>query len=311
MAAEHRSGFVALIGRPNAGKSTLLNRLTGEKLAIVSPKPQTTRGRVMGVVTTPDAQVAFVDTPGLHKAKGPLNRHMVDVAQEAMRDVDLIAFLLEPPAGKVQVDPGNEFVLERLQAAGKPVVLAINKIDAVAKPRLLPLIDLYRQRLPFLDIVPVSAKTGEGVDAFMRVVTGHLPIGERLFDPEMLTDQSERALVAEFVREQVLRHARQEIPYCTAVLVDVFDETEREPRPGPRRGPLAGLVRIAATVYVARDSQKAILIGKGGQMLKRIGTDARKEIERLLGTHVYLSLRIKVEPDWSDRADGLRKLGYG
>jgi GTP-binding protein Era len=307
----HRSGFAALIGRPNVGKSTLLNQLTGEKLAIVSSKPQTTRNRILGVVTRPEGQVAFIDTPGIHQAKGELNRYMVDVALQAVDDVDLVLFVIEPtPAEVPSVGPGNRFILERLQRSKKPTFLVINKIDTVPKMVLLPLIDLYRREFPFAEVVPISAREEDGVEQLFRVVLQHLPEGEPVFPEDMLTDQAEKALVAEYIREQVLRHCRQEIPYSTAVLVDFFDESEREPPPGTPPGKLAGLIRIAASIYVERDSQKAIIIGKQGQMLKTIGTDARKSIQRLLGAHVYLSLRVRVEPRWSERPEGLKKLGY-
>jgi GTP-binding protein Era len=308
---KHRSGFAALIGRPNVGKSTLLNQLTGEKIAIVSPKPQTTRNRILGVVTRPEGQVAFIDTPGIHQAKGELNRYMVEVALQAAEEVDLVLFLIEPPAGETpEVSPGNRTILERLQKIGKPTFLVINKVDNISKPLLLPIIDLYRQEFPFAEVVPISAREGDGVERLFQTVLQHLPEGENIFDPDMLTDQQERALVAEYIREQVLRHCRQEIPYATAVLIDVFDESEREPRPGTPPGQLGGLIRIAGSIYVERDSQKAIVIGKQGQMLKTIGTDARKSIQRLLGAHVYLSLRVRVEPRWSERPEGLKKLGY-
>lgn len=307
----YRSGFAALIGRPNVGKSTLLNELTGEKIAIVSPKPQTTRNRILGVVTRPEGQVAFIDTPGIHQAKGELNRYMVETALQAAEETDIVLFVIEPPGGeKPEVGPGNRMILERLQRIGKPTFLVINKIDSIPKSKLLPLIDLFRNEFPFAEVVPISAREGDGVDTLFKVVLQHLPEGEKIFDEEMLTDQQERTLVAEYIREQVLRHCRQEIPYSAAVLVEVFDETEREPLPGTPQGQLAGLIRIAASIYVERDSQKAIIIGKQGQMLKTIGTDARKSIQRLLGAHVYLSLRVRVEPRWSERREGLKKLGY-
>jgi GTP-binding protein Era len=272
----HRSGFAALIGRPNVGKSTLLNQLTG-----------------------------------IHQAKGELNRYMVDVALQAVDDVDLVLFVIEPtPAEVPSVGPGNRFILERLQKSKKPTFLVINKIDTVPKAVLLPLIDLYRREFPFAEVVPISAREEDGVEHLFKVVLQHLPEGEPVFPEDMLTDQAEKVLVAEYIREQVLRHCRQEIPYSTAVLVDFFDESEREPPPGTPPGKLAGLIRIAASIYVERDSQKAIIIGKQGQMLKTIGTDARKSIQRLLGAHVYLSLRVRVEPRWSERPEGLKKLGY-
>ena len=310
------SGFAALIGRPNVGKSTLLNRLIGEKVAIVSSKPQTTRNRILGVVTQPEGQVAFLDTPGIHQAKGELNRYMVEVALQAAEEVDLNLFLIEPfgvekdALDKVAVSPGNRFILERLKQANKPTFLVINKVDEIAKPLLLPLIDLYQKEFSFAEVMPISARTGDGVERLLSQVLKTLPEGEPLYDPDVFTDQAERQLVAEYIREQVLRHCRQEIPYSAAVVVEIFDEAEREPRGKPTKGGLAGLVRIDASIFVERDSQKAIVIGKQGQMLKKIGTDARKAVERLLGTHVFLSLRVRVEPNWSERPQGLRKLGY-
>jgi GTP-binding protein Era len=309
---KHRSGFAALIGRPNVGKSTLLNRLTGEKLAIVSSKPQTTRNRILGVVTRPEGQVAFIDTPGVHEAKGTLNRYMLEAAFSAVQETDVNLFLIEPTNTVAsEVSPGNRVVLERLERANKPTFLVINKIDMVEKQFLLPLIDTYRKAFSFAEVMPISAHTGEGVEELFQAVLATLPEGEPLFEPDMVTDQQERQLVGEYIREQVLRHCRQEIPYSTAVVVEYFDESEREPLSAPSApGALAGLVRIDASIFVERDSQKAIIIGRRGQMLKTIGTDARKAIERLLGTHVYLSLRVRVEPRWSERPEGLKKLGY-
>jgi GTP-binding protein Era len=307
----YRSGFAALIGRPNVGKSTLLNRLAGEKLAIVSPKPQTTRKRILGVITQPSAQVVFVDTPGVHLAKGGLNRYMVDLALQSLQETDLVLFMVAVERTvRPEIDPGNQFILEKLAESKKPTLLVINKIDQVEKPSLLPLIDLYREKYPFAEVIPVSGITGNGTELLLERVVAHLPEGEALFDKDMLTDQEERVLAAEYIREQVFQRCRQEIPYSTAVLVEVFDEQEREPNKPAKKGKLAGLVRIAASIVVERESQKAIVVGKGGQMLKLIGTESRHQIERLLGTHVYLSLRVKVEPGWSERPDGLRKLGY-
>lgn len=306
-----RSGFAALIGAPNVGKSTLLNRLAGAKLAIVSPKAQTTRGRIVGVVSRPQGQVAFIDTPGLHPAARGLNRRMVEVSLHALADADLVLFTVEPPAKSGgPISEVNRFILDRLAEAKKPALLVINKIDKVAKPRLLPLIEAYRGEFPFAEFVPVSAKTGAGIDELIALAIAQLPEGPPMFDEETLTDQAEKALVAEYVREQVLHHCRDEIPYSTAVTVDSFDESEREPRPGDVGKPLAGLVRIHATIHLERDSQRSIVIGKGGQMLKTIGTDARGAIEKLLGAHVYLSLHVRVEPRWTERPAALRKLGY-
>jgi GTP-binding protein Era len=309
--SSRHSGFAALIGAPNVGKSSLLNRLAGAKLAIVSPKPQTTRGRILGIVTRPEGQVAFIDTPGVHQAKRGLNRHLVQVALHALSDADLVLFMIEPPARPSDpISDANRLILKRLGETKKAAFLLINKIDQIAKPRLLALIDAYRQEFSFVEVVPVSAKTGDGVEELLALVIAHLPIGAPLFDEETLTDQAERALVAEYIREQVLRHCREEIPYSAAVTVDSFDESERAQGSPDRSGPLAGLVRIHATIHLERESQRGIVIGRGGQMLKRVGADARASIEPLLGAHVYLSLHVRVEPYWSERPEALRKLGY-
>ncbi|MBX7096612.1 MAG: GTPase Era [Myxococcaceae bacterium] len=307
MAPGTRSGFAALIGRPNVGKSTLLNRLTGEKLAIVSPKPQTTRTRILGVVTRPEGQIAFLDTPGVHQAKGALNRFMVDVALTAAQESDLALMLVEPEGkGEPEIGPGNRFVLEQLKQLNKPTVLVINKIDSVAKRVLLPLIQLYSETFSFAEVMPISARTGDGVEALASLVLSHLPVAPPMFPPDVFTDQAERLLVAEYVREQVLRHCEQEIPYSAAVQVEHFDESERDDVGNGKRG----LVRILASLFVERESQKAIVIGKRGQMLKTIGSDARASIERLLGAKVFLQLQVKVEPRWSERPEALNRLGY-
>jgi GTP-binding protein Era len=322
-----RSGYAALIGRPNVGKSTLLNRLLGEKVAIVSPKPQTTRTRILGVITKEAGQLALFDTPGIHQAKGALNKFMVDSALHAADDCDVILFLVDAEGVTEEraptVSPGNRQVLERLKTFGKPVVLVLTKVDLIKKVLLLPLMDLYRKEFPFTEIVPISARHSEGLENLFETVLKHLPEGEPSFPADTLTDQAERTLVAELVREQVLRHCHQEVPYSVAVIVEEFDESERDKPPpqkpkkknakkqAPQTGPkLEGLVRISANIFVERDSQKAIVIGKRGEMLKTIGTDARQSIQRLLGNHVYLSLNVKVEPRWTERPDGLRKLGY-
>ena len=312
MTVQH-SGFAALVGRPNVGKSTLLNRLVGEKIAIVSPKPQTTRTRITGVVTRPEGQVAFVDTPGIHDAKGALNRAMVETALGALEDVDLVLLLVEPalgPDGKTaEVTPGVRAILERLGLVKKPVLLVVNKVDTVPKPLLLPFVTALTQVRPFDEVLFVSALTGDGLDRLLSTTLARLPEGPPLFGPETFTDQQEVGLAAELIREQVLRHTRQEVPHSAAVVVDAFDESERAPLPGSKPGGLQGLVRIHATLFVERESQKAIVIGRRGAMLKAIGTDARKALERLLGTHVYLDLRVKVEPRWTESERGLRKVG--
>ena len=310
---EHRAGIVALVGRPNVGKSTLLNRLIGEKLAIVSPKPQTTRNRILGILSEPACQIAFIDTPGVHKPKGPLHQFMVETALSAIDEVDAVLFVIEAALRRddtVEIGEVTQQIVERVKAARKPVVLAINKIDLIPKPLLLPIIDAYRQALPGAEIFPISAGTGEGVPELLEGLRAIVPPGPALFPEDMLTDQAERAIVAELVREQVLRHCRDEVPYSTAVAIDHFDESERAPNAPVPPGKIGGLVRIAATIFVERDSQKAIVIGKGARMLKQIGQDARQGIERLLGAHVYLSLIVKVEQRWSERPELLRRFGY-
>jgi len=297
----HRAGFVAIVGRPNVGKSTLLNRLVGQKLAIVSPKPQTTRSRILGVITREDAQVALLDTPGLHAAKGGLNARMVRLALQTLADADLALFLIE--AGPPAIDPATRKALDQVKQAHKPTLLVINKIDAVPRTQLLPLIDRWKELHPWTEVYPLSALKGENVEGFLDALVAHLPESPPMFPPEQWTDLEERDLCSELVREQLLRHTGQEVPYSTAVLIEQFDESERE------RGP-HGLVRIAASVLVERNSQKAIVIGKGGARLKEIGSDARREMERLLGAKVFLQLHVRVEPGWTRTAKGLRRAGY-
>jgi GTPase len=297
----HRAGFVAIVGRPNVGKSTLLNRLMGQKLAIVSPKPQTTRGRILGVITRPDAQIAFLDTPGLHTAKGGLNHRMVQQALQGLADADIALFLIE--AGSPAIDAATRKALEQVKAAGKPTLLVINKIDKLPRSRLLPLIERWKDLHSWTDIFPLSALKGENVDRFLEALIERLPEGPALFPPEQWTDMQERELSAELIREQLLRQTGQEVPYSAAVVVEQFDESRRAE--GPR-----GLVRMSATIVVERDSQKGIVIGKGGARLKQIGTEARLEIERLLGAKVYLELFVRVEPGWTRTAKGLQRAGY-
>ncbi len=305
MASARRSGTAALVGRPNVGKSTLLNRLIGIKAAIVSPKPQTTRSRILGVVNTPEGQIAFFDAPGIHRAGGALNKYLADVAWRTIREVDAAVMMVDAgTGGGSKADVEDRRILEKLTVLGKPIVLAINKVDRIAKPLLLPLIDRYRQSFKFAEIVPISARTGDGVTALQSAVLQALPEAAPLFDGNMLTDQTERVLAGEYIREQLLRHCREEVPHRSAVVVDYFDESERG-KEGVAR------VRIGASIYVERQNQRAIVIGKHGQMLKKIGSDARRQIEDLLGARVYLELRVAVEPGWSDRTSALGKLGYG
>jgi GTP-binding protein Era len=304
MASVRRSGTAALVGRPNVGKSTLLNRLIGLKVAIVSPKPQTTRSRILGVVNTPEGQIAFFDSPGIHRASGALNQYLADVAWRTIREVDAAVMIVEAgTVGASKADAEDRRILEKLTGLGKRMVLAINKVDRIAKPLLLPQIDRYRGSFDFAEIVPISARTGDGVTALQSAVLQALPEADPLFDDKMLTDQTERILAGEYIREQLLRHCREEVPHRSAVVVEHFDESERGKEAD-------GLVRIGATIYVERQNQRAIVIGKRGQMLKNIGSDARRQIEDLLGARVYLELRVAVEPGWSDRAGSLGKLGY-
>jgi GTP-binding protein Era len=296
-----KSGFVAIVGRPNVGKSTLLNRLLGQKLAIVSHKPQTTRGRILGVVTRPDAQIALLDTPGLHTAKGGLNARMVEAALHTMADADVVLFLIE--AGTPAIDAATRKALAQIVAAKKPTLLVINKIDMLPRRALLPLIDRWKDLHAWTEVYPLSALKGENVDGLLDVVARHLPEAEAMFPAEQWTDRSERDLCSELIREQILKQTEKEVPYSAAVLIEEFDETERAV--GPR-----GLVRVMATVLVERDSQKAILIGKGGSRLKEIGTRARGEMERLLRAKVFLQLHVRVEPGWTQSEKGLGRAGY-
>lgn len=300
-----RAGFVAIAGRPNVGKSTLLNRVLGEHVAIVTPRPQTTRTRILGIWNGPGAQVALFDTPGLHRAVGPLNRRMVEVALGTLREVDAVLLVVEAgtsPEGRVEVGEATRWAIEEVARCGKPAVLGVNKLDRVPRPTLLPVIAAYRDLHGWAEVVPFSALTGENVDELLAALARHLPEADApLFPQDVLTDQTERAIAAEYVREQVMLQTRDEIPYAVAVAVEEFDESAR------REG--GGLVRIAATIAVERESQKAIVIGKRGAMLKGIGTKARERLERLLGCKVYLSLTVRVEERWTEREASLRKMG--
>jgi len=290
-----KSGFVSIIGRPNTGKSTLLNSILGEKVVIVSEKPQTTRNRIRGIKNMENAQIIFLDTPGIHKAKGHLNEFMVKEAMSALEDMDIIIYLVEA-TGKIK---DELFIIESLKRVRCPVLLGINKIDMVRKDSILPLMDEYSSVYPFREIIPLSARKGEGMDELFRCIVELLPEGPKYFTEDILTDQTERFVVAEIVREKVFELTREEIPYSTAVIVERFKEN-----PGKR------IISISATINVERDSQKGIIIGKGGAMLKEIGTRARIDIERLLGTKVYLELFVRVRKDWTKDAKSLKEFGY-
>ena len=300
-----RAGFVAILGRPNVGKSTLLNRLLGEHVAIVTARPQTTRTRILGVVNGDGYQLALFDTPGLHRAKGPLNKRMVDTALGTLSEVDVALVLVEAgtgPGGRVDVGETALWIASEVKRSGKPAVLGVNKMDRAPRETLLPVIDAYRTLHDWVDVVPFSALTGENVDRLTAALASRLPPAEApLFPPDVMTDQAERIIAAEYVREQVMELTRDELPYAVAVEVEEFDESERRDD--------GGLVRIAALIWVERSSQKGIVIGKGGAMLKRVGTRAREKMERLLGAKVFLSLTVKVEERWSERLETLRRLG--
>jgi GTP-binding protein Era len=291
-----RFGYVSLVGRPNAGKSTLLNRLVGTKLAIVSDKPQTTRTRILAVRNYPDAQVVFLDTPGIHRPLHRMNVRMVDAAVESMRDVDVLGIVVDASEA---AGHGTDFVLDLAKDVKAPVFLILNKIDLMRKSRLLPMIDAYAKRGTFAEIVPVSAATGDNVDRLERAIIEHLPEGDPLYPEDYLTDQPERVLAAEIVREQVLRFTRAEIPFSSAVVIDRFEEPAQ---PG-------GMLRLYASVVVERESQKPIVIGRGGEMIKQIGTAARQELERFFGTKVFLDLRVRVSEEWRENDRVLRDLG--
>lgn len=290
-----RSGYAALIGRPNAGKSTLLNRLVGEKIAAVSNKPQTTRFKIQGIVTRPEGQIVFIDTPGVHKPGHLLNRRMMAAVHDALMSVDVVVLMRD---ASVSSGNGDRFVLDLVKEAAKPSILVLNKIDKVRKKgELLPLIDQYAKEYDFAEIVPVSALKGDAVDELLESIVKHLPEGDPIFGEDELTDQPMRAIVGEMVREKILASTGEEIPYVTAVVTERWDESDPE------------LLRIYCAIYVERDSQKPIIIGKGGAKIKQIGIEARRDIEDLLGRPVHLQLFVKVVEDWRNQARELDEMG--
>jgi GTP-binding protein Era len=294
-----KSGFIGIIGRPNVGKSTLLNELVGERIAIATRKPQTTRTRIMGIKNMPEpnpGQLIFLDTPGIHKAKTPLGKAMVETAAGTIGDVDLLLLLVEAGAAPRSDD---RFVIESLAGSPAPVILVINKTDLIKKDLLLPLIGSFRALYPFREIIPISALKNDGVESLVAEIWKLLPEGPRFFPEEIMTDRSERFIAAEIIREKITLRLHQEIPYVTAVVVDAFKEDEAK-----------NMIRIAATINVEKDSQKGIIIGKGGAMLKEIGTKARLEMERFFASRIFLELFVRVAKDWTSDPRMLKEFGY-
>jgi GTPase len=289
-----RSGFVAIVGRPNAGKSTVVNSLVGRKVAIVSPRPQTTRNRIQGIVNRDDAQIVLIDTPGIHQPQNVLSRQMMDEAQHALEGVDVLSLIVD---ASVDFGAGDEFSLEWVRRFHGPTFLLLNKVDRVRKQLLLPLIERYAALYDFAEVFPISALTGEGCTALVDSWLARLPESPPYFPPDQFTDQPERFLAAELIREKAIVATREEVPHAIAVLVDSFEEKKE-------------LVKIRATLYVEREGQKGILIGKRGETMKKIGTQARREIESILGTHVFLELFVKVQPNWRQNSALVRQLDW-
>jgi len=290
-----KSGFIAILGRPNVGKSTFFNAIIGDKISIVANKPQTTRNRITGIKNSPDAQLIFLDTPGMHKPKTPLNRAMVQAARDTIGDADVLLMMVE---ADTLIGPHDLFLIEALAGAEAPVFLAINKIDRIEKPSLLPLIDQYRKLYDFAGIFPICALKREGLEELLTSLKELLPEGPQLFPEDIATDATERFIAGEFIREQILHLTKQEVPYASAVTIDAFKEDEKK-----------NLIRISATISVEKESQKAIMIGKKGVMLKKIGTQARLAMENLFGAKVFLELFVRVKKDWTSSDRMLREFG--
>ncbi|MDS1029461.1 GTPase Era [Bacillota bacterium LX-D] len=296
MTQKFQSGFVAIIGRPNAGKSTLLNNIIGQKIAIMSDKPQTTRNKIQGVYTSEHSQIVFLDTPGIHKPKHKLGEYMVQTALNTIREVEAVLYVVDSTS---PYGGGEEYILQILAQSKTPVLLILNKIDLIPKNEILTLIAEYSQRFNFAEIIPLSALQGENVQHLLDVLTSYLPEGPKYYPEDMVTDQPERLVIAELIREKIFTLTEQEIPHSVAVQVEVIQERKR------------GSVYIGASIYVERDSQKGIIIGKKGQMLKEIGQLARADIESLLGSRIFLELWVKVRSDWRTKTNYLQDFGYG
>ncbi|MCU6600560.1 GTPase Era [Peribacillus simplex] len=292
----YKSGFISIIGRPNVGKSTFLNRVIGQKIAIMSDKPQTTRNKVQGVLTQNDSQMIFIDTPGIHKPKHKLGDFMMKVATNTLKEVDLILFMINATEGYGR---GDEFIIEKLQSVKTPVFLVVNKIDAMHPDELLPIIEKYQQLYPFAAVVPISALEGNNVDTLLEQIKEHLPEGPQFYPADQVTDHPERFIISELVREKVLHLTREEIPHSVAVVIDSIKKMDN-----------SDTINVMATIVVERDSQKGIVIGKQGKMLKEVGSRARVDIENLLGSKVFLELWVKVQKDWRNKASQLRDYGF-
>jgi len=294
-----RSGFISILGRPNVGKSTFFNAVLGEKISIVTRKPQTTRNRITGIKNFPDAQMIFIDTPGIHRPKSILNRTMVRTATESIGDADLLLMLTEAGASADPIiHPNDRLLIETLKSAQAPVFLAINKIDRIEKKYLLPLIDQFSKLYSFREIFPISARTHEGLPEILACLKNHLPEGPKLFPDDIMTDATERFIAAEFIREQITLLTKEEIPYASTVTIETFQEEEEK-----------NLIRISATIHVEKNSQKAILIGKKGDRLKKIGMEARMQMEHLFGARVFLELFVRVQKNWTNSESLLREFG--
>lgn len=296
MEKKYKTGFISIIGRPNVGKSTFLNRVIGRKIAIMSDKPQTTRNRIQGVLTTDDAQLIFIDTPGIHKPKHKLGDYMVKVAQNTLKEVDLIMFMVDAEEGYGR---GDGYIIEKLKTVDTPVFLVINKIDRIHPDDLILLIDTYREKHEFAEIIPISALEGQNVDRVVELIKDYMPEGPQYYPPDQVTDHPERFIVSELIREKALHLTREEVPHSIAVVVDKMEPMEHK-----------DIIHIMATIIVERDSQKGIVIGKKGRMLKEIGKRARADIENLLGSKVFLELWVKVQKDWRNKISQLRDFGF-
>lgn len=292
---EYKSGFVSIIGRPNVGKSTLLNYIMGEKITITSDKAQTTRNQIQGIYTTDDEQIIFIDTPGIHKPKHQLGQYMVSTALSTLNEVDIILFMINV---REKIGPGDRFIMEKLREIRTPIFLVLNQIDKVHPDELLPIIESYQSEMAFAEIIPLSALNGHNVDRLLEVISSYLEEGPQFYPSDQVSDHPEYFIVSEFVREKILELTREEIPHSVAVVTESMQKADD------------GIIDIRVVIHVERNSQKGIIIGKAGKMIKEIGTRARKDIQKLLGSKVYLELFVKVEDDWRDTPSDLSRFGY-